>query len=79
MDEQRYQAWWLLHRRVVTGEALSTKEQHDYEAGRTELESEEWNNLRITPAELRSTQARLPSGCPGHLRSRWCSEAGCPS
>jgi len=59
MDEQRYQAWWLLHRRVASGETLSAEEQRDYEAGRAELEAEEWASLHTAPAQLQLVQARL--------------------
>jgi hypothetical protein len=59
MDEQHYQDWWLLHRRVVTGETLSPDEQRDYEAGREELEAEEWAQLRPARAELHAMQLRL--------------------
>ena len=59
MDEKRYRFWWLLHRRVVMGEELQAAEQRDYQAGRAELEAEEWRDLRVPLTELRSAQARL--------------------
>ena len=41
MDEQAYQYWQVLHRRVVMGETLSAAEQAVYEAGCEELDAEE--------------------------------------
>ena len=41
MDEQAYQHWQVLHRRVIMGEALSGAEQAAYEAGCQELDAEE--------------------------------------
>jgi hypothetical protein len=59
MDEQQYQAWWPLHLRVALGETLSAEEQHDYEAGRAELEAEEQAELQHDVTELRALQAQL--------------------
>lgn len=56
MNEQRYQAWWLLHRRAAKGETLSAEEQRDYEAGRAELEAEEWASLKMAPADLNASR-----------------------
>ena len=41
MDEQAYQHWQILHRRVSMGETLSGTEQAAYEAGCQELDAEE--------------------------------------
>jgi len=59
MDEQRYRAWWVLHRRAAKGETLSEEERRLYEAGRAELESEEWAGLRTAAVALRPLQERL--------------------
>ncbi|MCI0486885.1 MAG: hypothetical protein L0229_09820 [Blastocatellia bacterium] len=59
MKKQRYKTWWELHRRVAKGESLSDKERHAYEAGRAELEAEEWAGLRQHSPDLRSLQTRL--------------------
>ena len=67
MDEQAYQHWQELHRRVVTGETLSTIEQATYEAGCRELDDEErldgnlerLRELRAKIAEAEAEQQRL--------------------
>ena len=59
MDEKQYKAWWTLHRRVATGELLSEEESRIYEAGRAELEAEEWASLRTASVALRPLQERL--------------------
>jgi hypothetical protein len=50
MGEIEYESWWGLHRRVVTGGALSDEERQAYEAGLADLETEEWASL--TPSEV---------------------------
>jgi phage shock protein A len=59
MDEQQYQTWWTLHRRVAKGESLSAEERRVYEVGRRALEAEEWASLRQAAADLRPLQERL--------------------
>ena len=59
MDEKQYRAWWVLHRRIVKGEILSPEESRAYEAGRAELEAEEWASLRTATVALRPLQERL--------------------
>jgi hypothetical protein len=46
MEEQAYNTWWQLHCRVALGETLTPEENRIYEAGRAELENEEWNEMR---------------------------------
>jgi hypothetical protein len=41
MDEQAYQYWQVLHRRVIMGETLRAAQQAAYEAGCQELDAEE--------------------------------------
>jgi hypothetical protein len=41
MDEQAYEYWQVLHRRVIRSETLSAAEQAVYEAGCQELDAEE--------------------------------------
>jgi septal ring factor EnvC (AmiA/AmiB activator) len=41
MDEQAYQYWQVLHRRMIRSETLSAAEQAIYEAGCQELDAEE--------------------------------------
>ena len=66
MDEQAYQHWQVLHRRVIMGEALSGAEQAAYEAGCQELDAEErldgglsayGNCARRLPRQKRSNNA----------------------
>jgi peptidoglycan hydrolase CwlO-like protein len=67
MDEQAYQKWQVLHRRTVSGERLSTKEQAEYEAGCRELDAQErldgnlerLRALRAQIAEAETEQQRL--------------------
>jgi hypothetical protein len=46
MEEQAHNTWWQLHCRVALGETLTPEENRIYEAGRAELEIEEWNEMR---------------------------------
>lgn len=57
MDEQAYQKWQVLHRRIVYGETLSTKEQADYEAGCQELDAQE--KLDGNLEQLRTLHAQI--------------------
>lgn len=41
MEEQAYQYWQVLHRRMMSGEMLSAAEQAVYEAGCQELDAAE--------------------------------------
>ena len=41
MDEQAYQYWQMLHRRVALGEPLNPAEQAVYQSGCQELDAEE--------------------------------------
>lgn len=41
MDEQAYQHWQVLHRRVASGETLTTAEQAVYESGCQAMDAEE--------------------------------------
>src|SRR2546423_14060255 len=59
MDEQRQRIWWALHRRVSQGETLPDKDNQIYQAGRAELETEEWASLHFAAETLRPLQERL--------------------
>ena len=59
MDEARQKVWWALHRRVSKGETLSDADNQIYQAGRAELEAEEWAGLRPAAEALRPLQERL--------------------
>ena len=48
MDSQRFNKWWDLHLRVARGEALSTEEQEQYQAGITELDAEEKTQVDLS-------------------------------
>jgi len=58
MDEQQHKIWWQLHRRVSKGETLADEDEQIYQAGRTEMEAEEWAVLGKPAAALRPLQAR---------------------
>ena len=57
MDEQAYKRWQVLHRRILYGEILSTKEQTDYEAGCQELDAQE--KLDGNLEQLRTLHAQI--------------------
>ena len=65
MDQKAYQQWWQLHIRAARGDSLSAGEQALYEAGLTELDTEEqrqWEGanldlLRQLKAEVESLEA----------------------
>jgi chromosome segregation ATPase len=67
MDEQAYQYWQVLHRRVTMGEMLRVAEQAAYEAGCQELDAEEQldgnlvrlRELRTQIAAAETEQQRL--------------------
>jgi chromosome segregation ATPase len=67
MDEQAYQHWQVLHRRVALGETLNAAEQALYESGCHELDAEERTDgnlerlraLRAQIAEAETEQQRL--------------------
>jgi hypothetical protein len=58
MEENQYKIWWELHRRVAKGETLSEEERSVYEAGRAELQAEEWANLREPSMNIQSLRER---------------------
>lgn len=63
MDETTYQAWWPLHLRAASGEALSAEEQAQYDEGKRRLrEAESWESglvqLRQTRAEIAALEAQ---------------------
>ena len=58
MEENLYQAWWQLHRRVAVGEQLSDEEQRDYQSGLAELEAEELAALRLAADEWQALRAQ---------------------
>jgi hypothetical protein len=57
MDEQAYQYWQVLHRRVIMGETLCTAEQAAYEAGCQEVDAEE--RLDGNLARLRELRTQI--------------------
>jgi hypothetical protein len=60
MDQTTYQQWWQLHLRAARGESLSAGEQASYEAGLTELDTEEkqqWEDANL--ALLRQLKAEV--------------------
>jgi hypothetical protein len=57
MDEQAYQYWQVLHRRVIMGETLRAAEQAAYEAGCQELDAEE--RLDSNLARLRELRTQI--------------------
>ena len=59
MDEQQHEIWWELHRRVSKGETLSDEDNQIYQAGRAELEAEEWASLPKASEAVRPLQERL--------------------
>jgi hypothetical protein len=67
MDEQAYQYWQVLHRRVALGETLNVEEQAAYETGCQELDAEEGldgnlerlRELRAQIAAAETEQRRL--------------------
>lgn len=67
MNEHAYQKWQILHRRIVSGEMLNTREQTDYEAGCRDLDAGEsldgnldrLRELRAQIAEAGTEQQRL--------------------
>jgi hypothetical protein len=67
MDEQAYQYWQVLHRRVALGETLNAEEQAAYETGCQELDAEErldgnlerLRELRAQIAAAETEQRRL--------------------
>lgn len=62
MDEQAYQHWQVLHRRVALGETLSASEQAVYEAGCREWDAEE--KLHSNLERLRELRTKA--------RAMWC-------
>jgi chromosome segregation ATPase len=59
MDEQAYQYWQVLHRRVALGETLTTAEQAAYESGCQEMDAEE--RLDGNLKRLRELRAQIAS------------------
>ena len=67
MDEQAYQYWQILHRRVALGKTLTTAEQAVYESGCQEMDAEErldgnlerLRELRAQIAAAETEQQRL--------------------
>ena len=59
MDEQAYQQWQILHRRVAMGERLSAAEHLAYEAGCQELDAAE--RLDGNLERLRALRAQIAS------------------
>jgi chromosome segregation ATPase len=67
MDEQAYQYWQSLHRRVMLGETLTTAEQAVYESGCEEMDAKErldgnlerLRELRTQIAAAETEQQRL--------------------
>jgi chromosome segregation ATPase len=67
MDEQAYQYWQILHRRVALGETLTTAEHTVYESGCQEMDAEErldgnlerLRELRAQIAAAKTEQQRL--------------------
>jgi predicted RNase H-like nuclease (RuvC/YqgF family) len=67
MDEQAYQYWQVLHRRIIKGETLSAAEQAVYETGCQELDAAErldsnlegLRELRAQIAAVETEQQRL--------------------
>jgi septal ring factor EnvC (AmiA/AmiB activator) len=67
MDEQAYQYWQILHRRMALGETLTTAEQEVYESGCQEMDAEErldgnlerLRELRAQIAAAETDQQRL--------------------
>ena len=67
MDEQAYQYWQVLHRRVATGETLNAAEQAGYESGCQALDAaerldgnlERLRELRAHIAAAETEQQRL--------------------
>ena len=57
MDEQEFQNWQILHRRVVAREVLSAAEQAAYDAGCRELDAEERIEGDLEP--LRQLRAQI--------------------
>ena len=70
MDEQTYQHWQVLHRRVVLGETLNAAEQAVYESGCQELDAEE--RLDGDLERLRELRAHIAAAEtePQHLQAR---------
>jgi len=67
MDEQAYQYWQILHRRMALGETLTTAEPAVYESGCQEMDAEErldgnlerLRELRAQIAAAETDQQRL--------------------
>ena len=60
MDEQTYRAWWPLHLRAASGEALSAEEQAQYDEGKCRLREEEnWESGLIQLQQTRNEIAAL--------------------
>jgi hypothetical protein len=59
MDEQAYQQWQVLHRRVAMGETLSVTERLAYDAGCQELDAAE--RLDSNVERLRALRAQIAS------------------
>jgi hypothetical protein len=67
MDEQAYQYWQVLHRRMMSGEMLNAAEQAAYEAGCQDLDAaerldsnlERWRELRAPIVAAEAEQQRL--------------------
>ena len=68
MDEQAYQYWQVLHRRVSLGETLSSAEQAAYEAGCQELDAEE--RLDGSLERLRELRAHIAAAETAQQRLR---------
>jgi cell division protein FtsB len=70
MDEQAYQSWQVLHRRVVRGETFSGAEQAAYEAGCQELDAEERLDGGLERLRELRTQIAAAETEQQHLRAQ---------
>ena len=68
MDEQAYQQWQVLHRRVAMGETLSAAEHLVYEAGCQELDTAE--RLDGNVERLRALRVQIASADTERQRLR---------
>lgn len=68
MNEQAYQQWQVLHRRVIMGETLSAAEHQAYEAGCQELDTAE--RLDGNLERLRALRAQIASADAERQRLR---------